>query len=123
MIDRADIRACQELVQWWSTGILDQEGELARQADQHARQPGDRRAAERDLVERVIRWVASGELEDAAAREARVEVEAWKVEFENGAVEFHPASEIAGEPGFGRWVTPLVASGPAIDNEPDAGAG
>lgn len=40
---------------------------------------------------------------------------AWHVEFENGAIELWPASEINGEPSFGRWVTPLVAGGQVID--------
>lgn len=45
---------------------------------------------------------------------------AWRVEFEDGTVELWPAEGIQGEPAFGRWVTPLVAGGPTIDNDPDA---
>lgn len=44
---------------------------------------------------------------------------AWKVEFENGAVELHPAEDFVGEPPFGRWITPLVAGGPTVDQAPD----
>lgn len=44
---------------------------------------------------------------------------AWHVEFENGAVELWPASDINGEPSFGRWITPLIAGGPVIDNDED----
>ena len=45
---------------------------------------------------------------------------AWQVEFENGVIELWPASDITGEPSFGRWVTPLVAGGPVIDNGDDS---
>lgn len=57
-----DIRACRELVEWWDTGLLDQHGVLANEADTHPREPGNRRLAERDLIERVVRSLASGAL-------------------------------------------------------------
>ncbi|HCA5884922.1 TPA: hypothetical protein MXV08_004043 [Pseudomonas aeruginosa] len=44
---------------------------------------------------------------------------AWQVEFENGSVELWPAKDIDGVPAFGRWVTPLVAGGPTLDQAPD----
>ncbi|AVK02495.1 TPA: hypothetical protein RY214_004767 [Pseudomonas aeruginosa] len=44
---------------------------------------------------------------------------AWRVEFEDGSVELWPAEDIKGEPAFGRWVTPLVAGGPAVDLAPE----
>lgn len=44
---------------------------------------------------------------------------AWRVEFEDGSVELWPAEDIKGEPAFGRWVTPLVAGGPAVDLAPN----
>jgi hypothetical protein len=44
---------------------------------------------------------------------------AWQVEFENGSVELWPAKDIDGVPAFGRWVTPLVAGGPTLDQSPD----
>lgn len=43
----------------------------------------------------------------------------WQVEFEDGSVELWKASGINGEPAFGRWVTPLVAGGEAVDLAPD----
>lgn len=45
---------------------------------------------------------------------------AWRVEFEDGSVELWPAEDIQGEPAFGRWVTPLVAGGSTVDNDPEA---
>tara|TARA_Y100001963_G_scaffold151441_1_gene234300 strand:+ start:194 stop:355 length:162 start_codon:yes stop_codon:yes gene_type:complete len=51
---------------------------------------------------------------------AEQKIIAWQVEFENGAVELWPADQINGEPPFGRWVTPLVAGGPVIDNGEDS---
>lgn len=47
---------------------------------------------------------------------AEQKIIAWHVEFENGEIELWPASEINGEPSFGRWVTPLVAGGQVIDH-------
>lgn len=44
---------------------------------------------------------------------------AWRVEFEDSTVELWPAEDIQGAPAFGRWVTPLVAAGPTVDNNPD----
>ncbi|HBN9243677.1 TPA: hypothetical protein NQI75_005328 [Pseudomonas aeruginosa] len=44
---------------------------------------------------------------------------AWRVEFEDGSVELWPAEDIKGDPAFGRWVTPLVAGGPAVDQAPE----
>ncbi|MCU9528068.1 hypothetical protein [Pseudomonas mosselii] len=46
----------------------------------------------------------------------------WRVEFEDGAVELWNASDIDGEPSFGRWVTPLIAGGPTIDLSPEQDA-
>jgi hypothetical protein len=48
------------------------------------------------------------------------EVIAWKVVFEDGSIELHPAESIQGEPTFGRWITPMVAGGEAIDLDPAA---
>jgi hypothetical protein len=47
------------------------------------------------------------------------EVIAWKVVFEDGSVEYHPAESISGEPTFGRWITPMVAGGETIDIAPE----
>ncbi len=49
----------------------------------------------------------------------QAKVIAWRVEFESGAVELWPAEEFTGMPGFGRWVTPLIAGGDTIDHCPD----
>lgn len=58
-----DIHACKELAQWWRTGLLDQQGELARQAHTNPRADGDTRIAEKALLERVIFWIADGGLD------------------------------------------------------------
>lgn len=44
---------------------------------------------------------------------------AWQVEFEDGSVELWRATDIDGAPAFGRWVTPLIAGGPTLDQAPD----
>ena len=44
---------------------------------------------------------------------------AWQVEFEDGSIELWPAKDIQGTPAFGRWVTPLVAGGPTVDQAPE----
>jgi len=46
-----------------------------------------------------------------------VNVEGWKVEFENGAVELHLGES---EPTVGRWITALVAGSETIDLAPDS---
>lgn len=43
----------------------------------------------------------------------------WRVEFEDGSVELWNASDINGEPSFGRWVTPLIAGGATVDLAPE----
>ncbi|EIU7111460.1 hypothetical protein A9P19_004287 [Pseudomonas aeruginosa] len=43
---------------------------------------------------------------------------AWLVEFESGDRELWLASELDGEPAFGRWITPLYA-GETVDQEPE----
>ncbi|WP_417447093.1 hypothetical protein [Kangiella sp.] len=45
----------------------------------------------------------------------------WRVEFEDGSVEMWPAEDIQGTPAFGRWVTPLGACGPTVDQAPEQG--
>lgn len=47
------------------------------------------------------------------------EVVAWKVVFEDGSEELHPAKSLKGEPTFGRWITPLMA-GETFDLDADA---
>ncbi len=59
----------------------------------------------------------------------QAKVIAWRVEFksdavelrpfESGAIELQPAEEFTGMPGFGHWVTPLIAGGNIIDHCPD----
>jgi hypothetical protein len=66
-------------------------------------------------------------LESVMSEQAKVI--AWRVEFksgavelrpfESGAIELQPAEEFTGMPGFGRWVTPLLAGGDTIDHCPD----
>ncbi|MBX8557092.1 hypothetical protein K5D56_21745 [Pseudomonas cichorii] len=46
----------------------------------------------------------------------------WQVEFEDGSVELWKASDINGEPSFGRFVTPLIAGGETIDLAPEQDA-
>ncbi|MCK9759865.1 hypothetical protein LT708_25065 [Pseudomonas syringae pv. syringae] len=46
----------------------------------------------------------------------------WEVEFEDGSVELWKASDINGEPSFGRFVTPMVAGGETIDLAPEQNA-
>lgn len=58
-----DIQACKELAQWWRTGLLDQQGELARQANSSFQAGGDPRVAEKALLERVVFWIADGGLD------------------------------------------------------------
>lgn len=55
-----DIQACREIVEWWDTGLLDQSGELRRRAEENEWSPGDVRRAEKELMERLVRWVAEG---------------------------------------------------------------
>lgn len=50
---------------------------------------------------------------------AEPETLAWLVEFEDGNGELWPASDFSGQPPLGRWITPLVAGGPSVDQSPD----
>lgn len=61
MLNSSDKQACKELVDWWNTGILKQDGVLANRADEHPHAPGDRRMAERDLIARVVKTVSACE--------------------------------------------------------------
>lgn len=65
----------------------------------------------------MLSLIGTQTLESVVAEQAKVI--AWRVEFESGAVELWPAEEFTGMPGFGRWVTPLIAGGDTIDHCPD----
>lgn len=88
------------------------EPDTAIHSERHAFKRGHKQA--RHAAAELVAAHHAGRSQPSTAGQ---DVIAWQVEFENGSVELWLAKDIDGVPAFGRWVTPLVAGGPVMDQE------